>query len=70
MFAFLSIFSINSANEATGIQVTFYSMLELSDTDIFMTKTLRICGISQVALQNEIKVLQAIIFLPRNRKIK
>ena len=36
MFAFLSIFSITSANKATGIPVTIYSALEFSDRDVIV----------------------------------
>ena len=46
----------------TGIPFTIYSTIELSDSVIVLGQTLKIWGIIQVALSNEIKVPLAVIF--------
>ena len=54
MFVFLSIF--------TGIPVTIYSTIKISDSVMVLGQLLKILGIIQVALSNEIKVPQPVIF--------
>ena len=56
MFAFLSIFSINSTTDTTGIPVTNYSTLELSNRVIVL-------DLIYICIQNIIKISQRYIRL-------
>ena len=54
----------------TGFPVTIYSTIELSDSVVVLGQPLKIWGIIQEALSNEIKVTQAVNFDQETEKEK